>query len=367
VFKHVAPKQRIYNWFLKNALLTGDIKTGKIMAASYYKMQEVMDKLNKTEQEVQDLVKEGKLRQYMDAGKPVFKVEDVDALAEEIVGLDLTSDENELELAVEESGEIALQPDEEDKEKDKKESEGGFGLSQMGDLTSADTNVGTIGLNLLSGTEDAYKLTEDTKAETQAGDIDEIESLDADANLESFGSGSGLLDLSLQADDTSLGAVLDDILPTGAEGGDIAAEPIADEAGLVGEAEELSGQAEAAGMPEMVSAETPMPGAVMPGSPLMVQVMPEDPTSGIYGTMMVFPVALLILAGTLVTAAIQDTAPSLLKMLVETTVANISLIWIIAGAAALIILAMWAMTATKGEKKTKSPQKPREKKQKKKA
>ena len=112
-------------------------------------------------------------------------------------------------------------------------------------------------------------------------------------------------------------------------------------------------------MPEMVSAETPMPGAVMPGSPLMVQVMPEDPTSGIYGTMMVFPVALLILAGTLVTAAIQDTAPSLLKMLVETTVANISLIWIIAGAAALIILAMWAMTATK-EKNQIAP-KPREK------
>ena len=83
----------------------------------------------------------------------------------------------------------------------------------------ADTNVGTVGINILSGTEDAYKLTEDTKAETQAGDVDEIEGLDADANLENVGSGSGLLDLSLQADDTSLGAVLDDILPGGDEGG----------------------------------------------------------------------------------------------------------------------------------------------------
>ena len=32
-----------------------------------------------------------------------------------------------------------------------------------------------------------------------------------DINLDSFGSGSGLLDLSLQADDTSLGGILDEI------------------------------------------------------------------------------------------------------------------------------------------------------------
>ena len=44
-------------------------------------------------------------------------------------------------------------------------------------------------------------------------DLDEV-SLDEvgdDVNLDTFGSGSGLLDLSLQADDTSLGGILDEI------------------------------------------------------------------------------------------------------------------------------------------------------------
>ena len=338
------------------------------MAANYYKMQEVMDKLKKSEKEVQDLVKEGKLRQYMDAGKPVFKVEDVDALAENLFGLDLTAGGSELDISVEESGEITLEPDEDDKEKvDKdKESEGGFGLSQMGDLTSADTNVGTVGINLLSGTEDAYKLTEDTKAETQAGDIDEIESLDADSNLESFGSGSGLLDLSLQADDTSLGAVLDDILPTGAEGGDIGAEPVADEVGLVGEAEELEGKAESGQAAAQIGGEPAAAPAMAPGGPAMVAVAPEDPASGIYGAMMFLPVLALMLAGIILTAAIQDVSPSLLKTLVETTVADINLIWIVAGVLGLVVLLMWAMTATKGEKKPKAAKPAREKKAKKK-
>ena len=59
--------------------------------AEYYDIQEVASKLRKTEEEVQDLVKQGKLHQYMDSGKAVFKIEDVDALAEEIIGLDISS------------------------------------------------------------------------------------------------------------------------------------------------------------------------------------------------------------------------------------------------------------------------------------
>ena len=64
--------------------------------------------------------------------------------------------------------------------------------------------------------------------------------------MESFGSGSGLLDLSLQADDTSLGAVLDDILPAGAEeGGEI---PMA--GGLMDEEDLMAEPTIPAGHPE---------------------------------------------------------------------------------------------------------------------
>jgi hypothetical protein len=324
------------------------------MASTYYKMQEVMSKLRKSEQDVQDLIKQGKLRQYMDAGKPVFKVDEVDTLAEQIVGLDLTGG-SEIDLKLEETGEIKLEPDEE--ESKAKESEGGFGLSQMGDLTSADTNVGTVGINILSGTDDAYKLTEDTKAETQAGEVDEIESLDADSNLESFGSGSGLLDLSLQADDTSLGAVLDDILPSGAEGGEVSTEPATDEVGLVGETEGLIEPGKSAGAALPSEAVAPVAAMAGAGGVQMVALVPEDPASTLYGAMMFLPVLALVLAGIILAGAIQDVTPSLMKTLTETTIADISLIWYIVGALAVLVLIFWAMTAVGNREKSPKPAK----------
>lgn len=336
------------------------------MASTYYKMQEVMEKLRKSEQQVQDLIKQGKLRQYMDAGKPVFKVNEVDTLAEEIVGIDLNAGGSEVDLVLDESGELTLEPDEGPKNK---ESEGGFGLSQMGDLTSADTNVGTVGINILSGTDDAYKLTEDTKAETAAGEeAEEIESLDADSNLESFGSGSGLLDLSLQADDTSLGAVLDDILPSGAEaGGEMAAGGLqGEEIGLGGDAEGMEDAEKSAGGKAGAGAAAPMPVSAMAAGGQMMVIAPEDPASTVYGAMMFLPVLALVLAGIILTAAIQDVTPSLQKTLTETVIAGISLLWYVIGGLAALVLVFWAMTAVGGPKKEKASKEVYEKKAKKK-
>jgi hypothetical protein len=236
----------------------------------------------------------------------------------------------------------------------------------MGDLTSADTNVGTVGINILSGTDDAYKLTEDTKAETSAGEVDEIESLDADSNLESFGSGSGLLDLSLQADDTSLGAVLDDILPSGAEGGgEIAAgEHMADEVGLAGEAEGIEDAEKSAGVKN--GAVAPMSVGAMAAGGQMIVIAPEDPASTIYGAMMFLPVLALVLAGVVLTAAIQDVTPSLLKSLTETVIGGVSLLWYVIGGLATLVLVFWAITAVSGPKKEKSTKEVYEKKPKKK-
>jgi hypothetical protein len=319
------------------------------MAENFYTMQEVMEKLRKTEQEVQELVKQGTLRQYMDAGKPMFKIDDIDTLSQEIVGLDISSiglDGDGLEL--EETSEIQLQPDESgeqppapsgEAEPTELKSEGGFGLSQIGDLSMADTNVGTVGINILSGTEDAFKLTEDTKAETQAADaaeIEEIEALDADANLESFGSGSGLLDLSLQADDTSLGAVLDDILPTGAEqaGGEGGEQP-AEQLGLVEETEDLLAEPAMAAPREeipMAAASMAAPAAAM----AFVSVVPVDPRTNLFGIAMFLPLTAIVLVGIILTAAMRGIRPSLLNLLIETKIAELGLFWYILGGLAVI-------------------------------
>ncbi len=361
--------------------------------AEYYDMQEVAGKLRKTEEEVQELVKQGRLHQYMDSGKPVFKVEDVDALTEEIVGLDVSSvglgpDGSELDIQLDETAEIELEPDEDTEEADTPvgpddmelniepdtpgldKSEGGFGLSQMGDLTAADTNVGTIGINILSGTGDAYQLTEDTKAETSAGDIDDLDSLDADSNLESFGSGSGLLDLSLQADDTSLGAVLDDILPAGAEdaaggGADL---PV-DEIGLIDETEDLLAGGEPAGQSAGgVTAPMGAAAAVIPTAAPMAAVV--DSATSIFGVLMILPMMALILTAIVLTAAIQGVVPAMIKTLIETEIAEtVALVWAIVGGLAILLLLILAFSAvggggtktgkTKKVKKAKKEKKPK--------
>ena len=354
----------------------------------YYDMQEVAGKLRKTEEEVGELIKQGQLHQYMDSGKAVFNVEDVDALAEEIVGLDVSSlglggDSSETEISLEETAEIQLEPDEDtedlpagadDMELDiepdmpgQKESEGGFGLSQMGDLTMADTNVGTIGINILSGTGDAYQLTEDTKSETSAEDIDDLDSLDADSNMESFGSGSGLLDLSLQADDTSLGAVLDDILPAGAEDGVGGADIPVDEMSLVDDAEDLLAGEEPAGQSASgVTAPMGAAAAVIPSVAPVAAVVDSGTT--VFGILMFLPMLGLILAAIVLTAAIQDVAPALMQPLVTTEIAGISLIWVIVGGLTvllLLILAFSALTGGGGGTKTKKPKTKKAKKEKK--
>ncbi|MBL7214337.1 MAG: hypothetical protein ISS71_01530 [Phycisphaerae bacterium] len=363
------------------------------MAENFYTMQEVMEKLRKTEQEVQDLVKQGKLRQYMDAGKPMYKKEDIDTLSEEVVGLDISSfglapDDSEPDLQLEETSEIQLEPgesgpqppDDDTEPTEELKSEGGFGLSQMGDLSMADTNIGTVGINILSGTDDAFRLTEDTKAETQSADaaeIEEIENLDADSNLESFGSGSGLLDLSLQADDTSLGAVLDDILPAGAEEGapDGGGELPVDQLGLAEESEDLltePAMASATAQPAAPLGAEPAPSAVPAAGMAFVPVAQVDPRTNLFGIAMFLPLTAIILAGIILTAAMRDIRPSLLNMMVERQIAGVGLFWYILGGLAVLAV-LFSLFASVGggsgaaktkKEKTKKPKKEKRKKKK---
>lgn len=353
------------------------------MADNFYTMQEVMEKLRKTEQEVQDLVKQGKLRQYMDAGKAMYKKEDIDSLSEEIVGLDISGigDAPEAsipDLSLEETSEIQLEPDEsgpapaeaeEEVDMEDLKSEGGFGLSQMGDLSMADTNVGTVGINILSGTEDAFRLTEDTKAETKADEeeVEEFDNLDADSNLESFGSGSGLLDLSLQADDTSLGAVLDDILPAGADDGGIeGGELPVDQLGMADEAEDLLAEPAMSGGTATPLGIDAAPAAAPAGGPgvAFVPVAQVDPRTNMFGVAMFLPLAAVILAAIILTAAFKGIRPSLLNVLVETQIAGVGLFWYILGGLALFAVIFSLAASLGGGSSEARPKKEKVKKEK---
>jgi hypothetical protein len=86
-------------------------------------------------------------------------------------------------------------------------------------------------------------------------------------NLDSFGSGSGLLDLSLQADDTSLGGILDDIYMSEGEEGQEAAP-------VEGSAVDMAVEAEHLIEEEAPEASIPVVTGVMPA-----YIEPEADTS----------------------------------------------------------------------------------------
>lgn len=346
------------------------------MAGKYYTLQEVMEKLGKSEDQIKDLVKEGSLRQYLDKGQPLFDQTQVDGLSADQQGLlDLTAAGTDFDLQLEETSEIKLEPDENNKTKPgaDSESEGGFGLSMAGgDLTSDDTKASSMGINVLDETDDGYKLA-DTKGETSAGELEEIESLDADANLESVGSGSGLLDLSLQADDTSLGAVLDDILPAAAEGpaGGDAAPVLEEPAGLLDEIPAAEAPEEVLRTPvaaaPMAEAESTM-AAPLPAGPAaqLVAVAPVDPATSAYGLAMLVPFIALLIAAIALGAGLRQIQPGLLNLVTGSPLMGVALTWwIVAGLFILMLILLAVFGALFGEKQASAAevyQKPKKEK-----
>ena len=50
------------------------------MAGMFYSLEEVAAKLNKTEEEVKEIIKQGRLREFRDGPNLLFKVNEVEAL-----------------------------------------------------------------------------------------------------------------------------------------------------------------------------------------------------------------------------------------------------------------------------------------------
>jgi len=248
------------------------------MAGMFYSLQEAAEKLNKTTEEMKELAKQGKLREFRDGSNLLFKVDEVEALVSDmsaaaskeelVVPEELVEPEPTIELeeptepvGVEESGpapirQQAVEPEQARRPEPPKEPEPSVepeppvepeplaeeeeillapetGVpAAESDLTNADTALTGEGISVLGETDRDYQVTDDTMGETAGtmgttGTTPEasLEEIEEDVNLDSFGSGSGLLDLSMQADDTSLGGILDEIYTTeGAEEGQEPAE-----------------------------------------------------------------------------------------------------------------------------------------------
>ncbi len=204
---------------------------------------------------------------------------------------------------------LMLEPPSEAPSEKKADDQPGVGLSGSGDLLldgagdsgpggapaggKEDTVITSVGISVFD--DDEIEIDVDPLAKTQV-----TPSVEDQISLEGVGSGSGLLDLTRESDDTSLGAeLLDEIYPGEEESTMQEDMPT----------EVVPGMGD--GMPAAAPGFVPAPGQQW----TMVAAPPPDATAPGFMGMMIVGVVMLGLTGTVLSAAIQGVVPSFLGAL----------------------------------------------------
>ena len=321
------------------------------MAGMFFSIQEVAAKLGKSEDEIRQIVKSGRLREFRDGPNLLFKVDEVNSLLSDtsFTGVKPTPAAEKPAAPKSEEAEaedILLSPDTPTPAKEDEELQ----------LTDADTQIVEEGIKVLGdttslgkeGSDETFKGSDETPA--SPGKEASLEEIEKDVSLDTFGSGSGLLDLSLQADDTSLGGILDEIYTPGGEGkATAAAEPAATEA-AAGSAMEIAAEADQIQFHE--------PQASAPALAMAYAEPAPDAMSNALGVMLFIPLAEVIYTAMVAIAGFSNLNPAILKM-------SQGLIWYIVigmAVASVLIIAVGAVIG--GEKKPKVPKPPKVKKEK---
>jgi len=189
------------------------------MAKLFYTVEEAAERLGMSEEEVRNLVSTGQLQEFRDGDRLMFKVEQVDVLAGGGEDAEGDDDEGFIPLA-EDSGMgtgIGLAS----------ESGSGLGLEGEGrpqDEAEGDKEQTGVGFFEVEETEQADPSAVTQVAGDEGGGFD-LGGMGGDAGA----SGSGLMDLTREADDTSLGADLLEGLSAGDESGETVGETVAEE------------------------------------------------------------------------------------------------------------------------------------------
>ncbi len=284
------------------------------MAKMFYTAAEAAQKLGKTEDDLKGLVRQGKLREFRDAGTINYKVDDVDGIAGE-------SGEGAGSVAsASASGEIVLEPVE----------DSGIDLSSSGsDVLSLDeADVEDTAAGTRGSTTAAKQAKEGSSAVPSVGvnvfDDDELdEQVDplaqtavsdvAGLGIEAAGSGSGIMELSREGDDTSFGRELLDEIYTGEEEGAVEMGE-ATRAGLEEAAPEKAEAAE--GEEEEAVLEAPVEESAPVRQRAVVTQVVEyapDALSTSLTALLVVAVAVMWFAGLAAAALVRGITPSLIR------------------------------------------------------
>jgi len=180
------------------------------MGKMYYTEEEAAQKLGIGAEELNTYVRDSKLRVFQDGPKRMFRVDEVD---------ELTGGEEEIELAPTDDA-VSLSEAETVQEQPKE-----------------DTVITAEGISIFDD-EDLEIEAADPMAKTQIAP-----SIEDQISLEGVGSGSGLLDLTRESDDTSLGAEVLDHIDLEGEGAvaPVSSSSVASVAGMSAESVEMVG------------------------------------------------------------------------------------------------------------------------------
>jgi len=164
------------------------------MAKMFYTLEETAEMLGTSTDEVKGMVASGKLKEFRDRDKLIFKKEQVDLLAH--------NDDDGIPLA---------------------DSRGGSGISLSLDDSSGGSGGGSGGIQIDESPKEKSGIsifdTEDLDTADPSA-VTQVSSTGAqELTMDSVGSGSGLLDLTREGDDTSLGADLIENVYDNDEGG----------------------------------------------------------------------------------------------------------------------------------------------------
>jgi len=352
------------------------------MAGMFYSLKEVAEKLNKTEDQIKEFVKHGKLREFRDGSNLLFKMDEIEALllkkavpaSEELPAPAAPVAEEQAPQSEQPTEQVAAG---ESKEPPEQVSEDEIVLAPEPEvsatdsgLNEADTAITHEGISVLGETDRDYPITDDMLAETlgatgipEATDIPDatstapeasLEEIEEDVNLDTFGSGSGLLDLSLQADDTSLGGIIDEIYTTEGESAE-PAEP--------GTAADLMAE----GVEEMLPEEELAAPQSAPELAAISQPYAEpeaDVQSSILGKLLILPFMFLIYTAVVAILGQRGVMPSLLAAIQGSiwyiVIAAVVVAGLVVGAAFMLTGdSSRALTKPAKPKKAKKPKKPK--------
>ena len=305
----------------------------------FYSLQEAAEKLNKTEEEVKHMVKQGKLREFRDGPNVMFKIDEVEALMSDS-SIMASKETHTTSEQKEDEDEISLAP--ESTQAPAVEDELTNADTVMADTVMADADTDTASeeaIGALGETDSEPQTAEDMMGETKAASPEaSLEEIEEDVNLDAFDSGSGLLDLSLQADDTSLGGILDEIY-TSTE----------DEQGqqttVAGSVTDVAAETEQIIPEEEFAAPQPaLEAAIVPQAPIE-----PDTLSNAFGIVLFLPLLVIVYTAIVTLAGFNDVMPVILEKIQ-------SLIWYImlaVAVAAILIIAIPFMLSSKAPKTAK--------------